>query len=130
MKMSAQPGPAWIVIRFRPFSAEKLLQRAHSDQKRTGYPGLSVFTAAAHVGETFDAVVHRLINVAAMEGINPEANRDYHHTEAGKLLEAGFKFRKDGYATEPAEHFSVDLEEASTDTVESFLKCFERGRAA
>lgn len=48
---------------------------------------------------------------------------------AGDLLQAGFRFVKDGYDGEVAEHYSVELGEApGIDDAERFVEQFEKMR--
>jgi hypothetical protein len=120
-----------LVVRFRPFDSEHVLESARKEYRRAGHYRLSVFADLAAEGEDREAVVIRLLQVAELAGIQAEKNKKYALcTEASKLTEAGFVFHKyDEDDPDPDdeqdEHYSVDLGEQPTlEDVARFLAPF------
>ncbi|WP_103956478.1 hypothetical protein [Nonomuraea solani] len=116
-----------VVIRFRPTMPEDVLRSAGKWYRFTGVYGLSVFTDVAHAAESEHDVIGRLLKASEMSNIDPAKNKKFYIcTSAGKIMDAGFSFRKDGDDDERPEHYTVDLGEQPTlEVVERFLEAFD-----
>jgi hypothetical protein len=129
-KLSAMPADVprdAVVIRFRPIKPDDVLRSAGKWYRFTGVYGLSVFADMAHAGEGEDDVIGRLLKASEMSNIDPAKNKKFYIcTRAGKIMEAGFSFCKDGDDDESPEHYTVDLGAQPTlADVERFLEAFE-----
>lgn len=115
-----------LVIRFRPTDPEAVLGWAKKEYRRTGYHRLSVFADAPIGSESIHDLHVRLLKASELSGLTADKNKNYYVcTEAAKLLDAGFKFYKDGDDDETDEHYSVDLGvEPDLDDVQRFLSTF------
>ncbi|KAB1110782.1 MULTISPECIES: hypothetical protein [Micromonospora] len=112
------------MVRFKPVLPEAVQKRALMEVRRSGVPGLSVFADVPRPGEEVIDVHKRLIKVAGMDGIDLERNKSYYHCIAGAILDAGFRFVKDGNDDEVNEHYSVDIGTTDLDSVHRFLEVF------
>jgi hypothetical protein len=114
-----------LVIRFSPWTAEKVLERAGKAARHRGDWTASVFAGVKISPDEADGDLYRRLLAAA----------DLHHlsgndkfavcARAGDLLDLGFVFTKDGDDDEADEHYSVLLGHSPTlEDVTRFLSAF------
>jgi len=80
-----------LVIRFSPWTAERVLHRAGLAQRRRGQWTASVFAAAKIVGESDDDVFRRLLAASDLHGLGSN-DKFAICARAGDLLVRGFVF--------------------------------------
>lgn len=128
--LAVEVPEAALVIRFAPWTATNVLNRAGLAYRRRGEYTASVFADLKADTESDDDLVRRLYVAAGLHGIDPEQNAKYDRCAlAAELLELGFMFMKDEDEDEAAEHYSVRLGDSPTlEDVERFLSVFTRER--
>ena len=135
--MANEPDPDALVLRFRPMSAERVVARAAQDARRSdgkGHHTASVWAAKARECEERNALIDRLLAVTELNGVNPDTNPDFWFcSTAREITDLGFRFEKDEYPDEPAEHYSVILGDPPTEEdarrfISAFTKERRRGR--
>lgn len=114
-----------LVIRFSPWTAEKVLDRAGKAHRRRGHWTSSVFAdVKTGPNESDEDLYRRLLQAADFAGLVGN-DKFAVCTRAGDLLELGFVFTKDGDDQEPEEHYSVLLGHTPTlEDVTRFLSTF------
>lgn len=106
----SQPGDEALVVRFRPVSADAVWRSAGKEYRRDGHHGVSVFADEAAVGESEEDLLRRLLVASELAHVSVDSNPDYWVcARAGDLKGDGFRFRKDQYDGEVAEHYCVEL---------------------
>ncbi len=133
------PSRTALALRFPPGGPEdvkrirKEAKWAHRKHQREGeqeepWYRLSVWVDVQREGESRQDTMLRLVHAAGLNGINLTdiRNQLFWWSTAGDLYDRGFLLKKDGYADEPQEHWSVDLgsEPPSVVLVESFVGAF------
>jgi hypothetical protein len=97
-------------VRFRPTDPVSVLGWAEKEFRRTDFYRLSVFADAPRGDEPRASVIGRLVEAAALSGIDPAKNRRvFVCASAGDLLDLNFLFYKDDEDDEVPEHYSIDL---------------------
>ncbi|GAA3801060.1 hypothetical protein GCM10022403_039190 [Streptomyces coacervatus] len=127
MSSEAEVPPDALVLRFKPMDPERCLKRIAIDHRDTGHYCLSVFADAPRPDETQEELKARLLAASELQGMNPKSNKTYWQcTQAEKLLERKFAFRKDG-GDEVPEHYSVDFgsAEPTLEDVNRFIEAFD-----
>ncbi len=104
-----------IVLRFRPMSAQGVLDRAIAEADRSEGKHLhavSVWADHARPGETREQLIDRLLAASDMQA----ANNPYYWqcSTAEELVRGGFTFDKDGDDDEPDVHYVVVLGDSPT----------------
>ncbi len=115
-----------LVIRFSPFTADRVLARAETAYRRRGEWTSSVFVGLKQEHESDEDLRARLFAAAELHNIGSNNNQKYDVcARAGDLLALGFVFLKDGDEDEAAEHYSVRLGDSPThEDVTRFLGAF------
>jgi hypothetical protein len=102
--------PRSLVVRFKPDKPASVLEKVVQEFRRSGHPGVSVWVSAVRNAESQQDALDRILRASELGGIKAKTNRRYYLcAKAAQLLDGGFTFHKDGYACEPAEHFTVRL---------------------
>lgn len=97
-----------VVIRFPPVLPEKIQARARQEFRRSEHFGISVWAGVKLPHETDQEVIQRLYAASQLQMTSTQ-RKILVCREAGRISAAGFRFLKDGYEGEPAEHYCVDL---------------------
>jgi hypothetical protein len=104
-----------VVLRFRPMSAQGVLDRAIAEADRSEgnhLHAVSVWADHLSPGETREQLIDRLIAASKMRA----ANNPYYWecSTAEELVRKGFTFDKDGDEDEPDVHYVVVLGDTPT----------------
>ncbi len=132
-----QPVHDAVVLRFPPGGPDEVkrirdeAKWVHRRRQRTAqgpWYRLSVWADCQRINESRDELMLRLIHAAGLGGIRLEdaRNSQFWWSTVGELVSRGFLLKKDGYADEPYEHWSVDLGEQppSVELVSTFVAAF------
>ena len=117
-----------VVLRFRPMSAQGVLDRAVAEADRSEGKHLhavSVWADDAKPGETREQLINRLLTASQMQA----AKNPYYWqcSTAEELIRRGFTFDKDGDDDEPDVHYVVVLGDSPTiEDAERFVDAFTK----